>query len=276
MRHLLSLNDLKVSDLHHLFARAAVYIEEGKPVYDGCAVMFFPPTSLRTRVAFEVGASRMGLLPVTFAPETLDKPEALEDVAGYLAQWADLVVVRHSNIEVPRGLAAAHALPVVNAMTSENHPCEVLADLFALSAAADPLQLRYLFVGPDGNIARAWAEASAAFGIDLVHCCPAGLELPGVRWEEDLKSAVAQADVIITDAPAGNEAALQAYQVTAEVLDHAPSGAKFSPCPPFVRGREVSADAMTHRAFVGYEFKAALKPMQQAVMSFLLDSVQLG
>lgn len=273
MRHLIRLTDLSVSDFHDLLARATVYKERARSTYDGNAVMFFPPTSLRTRVAFEVGASRMGLHTVTFPPEALDKPEALKDVAGYLAQWVNIMVVRHSNIGVVESLAAANVLPVVNAMTSENHPCEVLADLFAISASADPLNLRYLFVGPDGNIGRAWAEASRAFGIDFLHCCPAGLEIPGVRWEENLTSAIAKADVVITDAPAGNEAALGAYQITAEVLDLAPAGARFSPCPPFVRGREVSADSLTHPSFVGYEFKAGLLPMQQAIMSFLLDSV---
>ncbi|MGO1318513.1 MAG: ornithine carbamoyltransferase, partial [Cellulomonadaceae bacterium] len=64
-------------------------------------------------------------------------------------------------------LAATGALPVINAMTSVNHPCEVLADLYALSRDADITQLRYLFIGADGNIARAWWEAAQAFGLDI-------------------------------------------------------------------------------------------------------------
>ncbi|MCC6309707.1 MAG: ornithine carbamoyltransferase [Trueperaceae bacterium] len=273
MRHLLRLGDLLFRDLHELFALAEAYRDGEGPRYDGCAALFFPPTSLRTRMAFELGATRMGLQPVTFPPETLDKPEAPADVAGYLAQWADILVARHEDIGVLEGLAAAEALPVVNAMTNVNHPCEVLSDLFALSTTADPGGLRYLFVGADGNIARAWSEAAAAFGLDLVQCCPRELAVPGARWEGDLADAVSRADVIVTDAPGPHTEALAPYRVTAAVLSLAPAGARFAPCPPFVRGREVAADATAHPAFVGYEFKAALLPMQQAVMALLLGSV---
>lgn len=272
MRHLIRLEDLTTEDLHELFALAEAFRAGAGPSYDGCAVMFFPPTSLRTRVAFELGAARMGMRPVTLPPETLDKPEELRDVASYLSQWADVVVVRHKDIEVLDGLVAAQALPVVNAMTAVNHPCEVLSDLFAFASSCDPLPLRYLFVGPDGNIARAWSEAARAFGLDLVHCCPPGLATPGVRWTDDLMSAASTADVIITDSPAEHGAALAPYQVTTDVLAAAPAGVRLAPCPPFVRGREVSAEALLHPAFVGYEFKAALMPIQQAVMSLLIDS----
>lgn len=116
--------------------------------------MFFPASSLRTRFSFEPGASPMGIQPIGFPPAALDKSEDLMDVAGYLGQWADLAVVRHSDIEVLERLVAADALPVINAMTAVNHPCEVLSDLYVLSRGADLTQLRFLFVGADGNIGR--------------------------------------------------------------------------------------------------------------------------
>ena len=68
----------------------------------------------------------MGLQPMVFPPETLDKPESLADVAGYLANWASLLVVRHGDITKLDALAAAQRLPVINAMTSANHPCDCL------------------------------------------------------------------------------------------------------------------------------------------------------
>lgn len=119
---------------------------------------------------FERGATLMGIQPIVFPPETLDKTEDLLDVAGYLAQWADFMVVRHPGIGVLEQLAAAEALPVVNAMTSVNHPCEVLSDLYALSRDADIAQLRFLFVDAAGNVAGAWGEAAQALGLG---CCRA-------------------------------------------------------------------------------------------------------
>lgn len=274
MHHLLRLVHWTVPDLQALFHLAREYEQGRGPRVSGCAALFFPPSSLRTRVSFERGAALMGLQPITLPPETLDKPEALDEVAGYLAQWADIVVARHPSIERLEEFAAANVLPVVNAMTDVNHPCEVLSDLYALSATSDPLRLRYLFVGADGNIARAWQEAARAFQFDLVQCCPPGLASPGAAWNGDLRDAASRADVIITDGPGQHTEALVPYQVTAEVLRWAPEGTRLAPCPPFVRGREVSADAIASASFVGHGFKSALLPVQQAIMSMLLDSAR--
>lgn len=83
---------------------------------------FCAPTSLRPRVAFEAGAARMGSHPVTFPSETLEEPGARVGVASYLALWADVLVVRHRDIGAAEGLAAAQALPVVDAMTDVDRP----------------------------------------------------------------------------------------------------------------------------------------------------------
>jgi ornithine carbamoyltransferase len=270
MRSLITLDDWSAADVLEVFALADAYGEGRGPTTEGAAVMFFPPSSLRTRATFERGASLMGLQPIVFPDTTLDKPEALTDVANYLDAWVDIVVARHRDLSVVEGLAAAHALPVVNAMTDVNHPCEVLSDLYALRRRGDVSGLRFLFVGADGNIARAWHEAARVLQLDLVQCCPAELATPGARWTDDLGSAIASADVVLTDGPGAHAAALEPYRITAALLDLAPAGVRFAPCPPFVRGRELSADAVTHEAFVGHSFKASLLPVQQAVMAFCL------
>jgi ornithine carbamoyltransferase len=271
MRSLTKLDDWSRSDVDAVFDLADDYRDCRGPATAGSAVMFFPSTSLRTRVTFERGASLMGLQPIVFPDTTLDKPEALTDVAQYLAAWADILVVRHHDLAVVEGLAAAAALPVVNAMTDENHPCEVLSDLYALRQRGDISSLRYLFVGADGNIARAWQEAARVLQLDLVQCCPAELASPGAVWTDDLETAVRSADVVLTDGPGEHVRALEPFRITAALLDLAPTGVLLDPCPPFVRGREVSADALEHPAFVGHAFKAALLPVQQAVMAHCLE-----
>lgn len=269
--HLLSLRDWTRDDLRGLFERADRYAAGSGERFDGAAAMFFPASSLRTRFSFERGAAQMGLQPIVFPPETLDKAEDLVDVVGYLGQWADLVVARHPDITVLERMASADAVPVVNAMTDVNHPCEVLSDLYALSQDADALGLRYLLVGADGNIARAWWEAGQAFGLDIRQSCPAPLRVPGMPWEVSLSRAIMTADVVITDGPGKHADALVDHRVTAALLDSAPADVRLAPCPPFVRGREVSADAVEHPAFVGYRFKRYLVPVQQAVMSLALE-----
>lgn len=269
-RHLLSLSDWDAANLNGFFELVDMYAAGSGPRFDVAAAMFFPSSSLRTRVSFERGASLMGIQPIVFPPESLDKTEDLLDVAGYLAQWVDLVVVRHPEFRVLECLASGDALSVVNAMTSVNHPCEVLSDLYALSRDADIAQLRYLFVGADGNIAGAWWEAAQAFGLDMRQSCPVDLRVPGMPWEEDLHSAMLSVDVVITDGPGPHAEALVPYRVTAELLDTAPDGVRLVPCPPFIRGREVSPNAVAHSAFAGYGAKRSLMPVQQAVMAWAL------
>ena len=270
MRSLVKLDDWSSTDVNAVFDLADAYREGRGPTVMGSAVMFFPPTSLRTRVTFERGASLMGLEPIVFPDTTLDKPEALADVAQYLDSWIHLIVVRHHDLAVVEALAATHAMPVVNAMTDENHPCEVLSDLYSLGQRGDIASLRFLFVGADGNIARAWQEAARVLQLDLIQSCPNDLATPGAVWTEDLEAAIRSADVILTDGPGAHAEALGPYRITAALLDLAPAEARFNPCPPFVRGREVSADAVEHPAFVGHDFKAGLLPVQQAVMAFCL------
>ena len=272
MQHLIRLDDTwDRNRLTQFFDLAEHYDRGAGPRLNGGAVLFFPASSLRTRVSFEMGAARVGLNTVTFPPDSLDKPEALEDVVGYLSQWTDLLIVRHPDIAVLEGLAASNAMPVINAMTNVNHPCEVLSDLYSISKTRDPLSLRYAFIGADGNISRAWQEAVTAFGLDLVQCCPCDIATPGATTTDDLYDALRDADIVITDGPGPHAEVLRPFQVTVEALSRAAKEVQLIPCPPFIRGCEVTADAILSPAFAGYAFKQALLPAQQAIMALALE-----
>ena len=233
--------------------------------------MFFPDSSIRTRVTFEKGIYLLGGQSILFPPETLDKREALEDVCGYLNNWADLVVIRHSDIDVTKEIARHSAFPVINAMTKVNHPCEILSDLYALSKIREDFTRdNYLFVGADVNIGHSWKDASEIFGFSLEQCCPKGHEIEGLRTYGDLHEAIVGKDIICTDSLPGDIAgAFKECQVTKAALKLANPGAVLNPCPPFYRGEEVSADAIASDFFAGYEFKKSLLPVQQAIMLYL-------
>ena len=163
MKHLIRLTDYKASDVFEIFTLSEQVMQgnynnalKGKSI-----VLFFPTTSVRTRIAFEKGIYLMGGQSILFPPETLDKKESLKDVCGYLNQWADLIIVRHNKIEVLEEMAKYSTVPIVNAMTDCNHPCEVLSDMFSLSKIRkDFIKDKYLFCGTRGNIGLAWKEAS--------------------------------------------------------------------------------------------------------------------
>ena len=155
MRELIRLTDYSKSDIFEIFKIAddllkGKYINflKGKTV-----VMFFPNTSIRTRVTFEKGVYLLGGQAVLFPTETLDKKEALQDVFGYLSNWADVLVVRHKDIHILEKIARYSSVPVINAMTDVNHPCEIISDLYTLSKIRDHfIKDKLLFCGENKKI----------------------------------------------------------------------------------------------------------------------------
>lgn len=235
-------------------------------------VLFFPNSSIRTRVTFEKGIYLLGGQPILFPAETLDKKEDHRDVFGYLNNWADLVIIRHKDISVIERIAQYSKVPVINAMTDVNHPCEIISDMYALSKIRkDFTKDKYLFCGKKGNIGLAWKEASSAIGFDLAQCCGKGYEMEGVTVFHSIVEAITGRDVICTDSlPASVLGDFKDCQVTESIMEMANEGAILNPCPPFYRGEEVSDDVIESDYFVGYEFKKCLLEVQQAIMIYCL------
>ena len=235
-------------------------------------VLFFPSASLRTRVTFEKGIYLLGGQSILFPTETLDKKEKLEDVCGYLNNWADGIIVRHRNIDVVKELAQYSTIPVINAMTDRNHPCEIISDMYSLSKIrVDFTNDKFLFCGKSGNIGLSWKEAANVLGFELSQCCPKGYEMEEVQAFRDIKEAVKGKDIICTDSlPADILGDFEHYQITKEIMDMANENAILNPCPPFYRDEEVSEDVIDSDYFVGYQFKRNLLEVQQAIVIYCL------
>lgn len=270
MRNLVKLTDLTSEEIFDIF-RLADEVATGKyqDILKGkSVVLFFPNTSIRTRVTFEKGIYLLGGQPVLFPTETLDKKEDLKDVCGYLNNWADMIVVRHRDISLVEQIAKFADCPVINAMTDSNHPCEILTDLYALSKIrTNFVEDNYLFCGKKGNIGLGWKEASEVLGFSLSQCCGEGYEMEDVPVYHKIREAIVGKDIVCTDSlPEKTLKDFAACQVTKEAMDMANPGAILNPCPPFYRGEEVSEDVIDSGYFVGYEFKKHLLEVQQAVM----------
>ena len=274
MRNTIRLTDYTTENLLEIFS-IAEDLQKGKYknfLSGKTVIMFFPASSIRTRVTFEKGIYLLGGQTILFPPETLDKKEKLEDVTGYLNNWADAVVVRHSKLGVIEEIAKYAEFPVINAMTEVNHPCEILSDLYALSKIRNDFRNdRYLFVGAKGNIGGAWKEGADAFGLNLRQCCPTGYEMEGVSNFTELEEAVKGVDIICTDSiPSEMYPDFKDYQITVEIMKMANSNAILNPCPPFYRGEEVSKEAISSKYFAGYNFKKYLLEIQQAILIYNL------
>lgn len=281
MKHLLSILDLEAKDIDAIYDLTD-QIKEGKirqPLAGKTAVLFFPESSIRTRLSFEKGINDLGGKCMLFPPATLDKREALMDVIKYIENWADFVVVRHKDLEKMKELARHANIPVINAMSSENHPCEILSDLYGLSCLKkDYKALTYTFVGEHANISKSWMHASETLKFKLNHVC-----LPGHAMKDDddyyhfstvLDDVIPVTDVVLTDPLSSsmrNEAYYQSYQITLERMHKACKGAVLNPCPPFFRGEEVSRDVIDSEYFIGHDFKKGLIHAQQAIILYCLS-----
>lgn len=116
-----------------------------RPLKGKTVVLFFPESSIRTRVTFEKGIQELDANTILFPPSALDKKEKIEDVIGHLENWIDAVAVRHSDIEVVKNIGEYGKIPVINAMTSENHPCPPFFQ--GEEVSADVINSDYLVVG---------------------------------------------------------------------------------------------------------------------------------
>lgn len=202
MKNLIRLTDYTKEDILKIF-EIADSLQEGeyKNFLDKkTVIMFFPSSSIRTRITFEKGIHLLGGLTILFSPETLDKKEEIKDVIGYLNNWADAIVVRHSNIELLEKIAKHSNVPVINAMTDVNHHCEMLSDLYSLSKTrSNYLSDKYLFCGRKCNIGLAWKEIADVINLNFSRCCPRGYEMENVNVYHDIQSAICDKDIICTD-----------------------------------------------------------------------------
>jgi ornithine carbamoyltransferase len=234
-------------------------------------------TGWRNTTAFDLGVHAMGGIAVQ-PPIRFNVGEATADLAGYLDNWFDLLVVRTKELRTLKELASSARAPIINARTKSNHPCETLGDLCYIKAARGTLDgLKVVGIAPDANIFRSWVEASKSMSIDVVQVYPdrwhvTDPALINANFEASQDIAhVFDADVIITDSwpTNGDDGELIDYQVSASMLDQCKSNAIFLPCPPVARNQEVTADAMEHSACQSRPAKAFLLHAQNALMEWL-------
>ncbi|WFU68805.1 ornithine carbamoyltransferase [Bradyrhizobium sp. CB2312] len=228
----------------------------------------------RNTTAFDLGIQAMGGTCVR-SPVRFNAAEATADLAKYLDDWFDVLVVRTRELSALRELAASADAPVINARTRSNHPCETLGDLaYVRSKRARLDDLKVVGVAPDANILRSWVEASIALPIKVTQAYPADwhvkdLASPNFAATTDL-DALFDADVIVTDCwpDRGRDDQLASYRISAAILDRCRSDVIFLPCPPVTRGQEVSADAMSHPACQSPPAKAYLLHAQNALLEW--------
>ena len=296
----LTLQDINQDEMWQIFELAAKMKKERgnsdfKPLAGKSIGLIFAKSSTRTRVSFEVGVHELGGNPLYLDQGKMQLgrgSETVGDTAHVLSRYLHGIVIRtYAHAEVQE-LAREADIPVINALTNEYHPCQLLADLFTIYEKSGKLDrsVKVGFYG-DGrsNIANSMILAARLSGIDLVVCAPeeerpdealmAGA--PNVRWESDPKKAARDLNYIYTDVwvSMGFEeeqvrrmALFQPYQVNRAIFDLAAPDCKFLHCLPAHRGEEVTADVLDGDCSIVYDEAENRLHIQKALMSKLIGA----
>lgn len=225
--------------------------------------LLFDLPSTRTRISLEVAAVELGAHPLVITAEAsqTSRGEPIEDTARVLGRTVALVACRTPDPARLAALAGACSAPVINGLTRDAHPLQVLADLHAVRGARGRVEgLRYAWLGDCTNVARSWIEAAGLLGLDFTVASPPGfgpsaaaLARGNVTVTEDPRAAAANADVILTDTwvsmgfeddAAARHRALAPYRVTRALLAGAAPGVNVLHCLPAHRGEEIDADVI--------------------------------
>ena len=297
VRHFLRLTDCSPAELQALIARAIEMkrdlraIARAEPFKNYVMGMLFEKASTRTRVSFEAGMAQLGghAMFLSSRDIQLGRGEPIEDSARVLASMLDIIMVRTFGHERVEQMAKYSSVPVINALTDDFHPCQLLADMQTYVEKRGPIAGKVVaWVGDGNNMCQSYIEAAQQFDFELRIACPAGYEPKShilaahgthARLVASPQDAVRQADLVVTDvwASMGQEdqqqerlARFRDHQVDTTLMDLARPDALFMHCLPAHRGEEVSAELMDDpRAVVWDEAENRLHA-QKALIEFLL------
>jgi ornithine carbamoyltransferase len=297
LRHFLTLLDLSSDELRTLVDRAIELKamqrrgEIYEPLKNRVLGMIFEKSSTRTRVSFEAAMVQFGGGAIFLAPRDtqLGRGEPIEDAARVLSRMVDAVMIRTFGHDKVETFAQHSRVPVINALTDEHHPCQLLADIQTYVEHRGSIAGRTVtWVGDGNNMCNSFIHAAAQFDFHLNIACPPGYEPNGelmLRYQDrltlghDPKAAVRGSHLVVTDVWASMGQEEQAedrarlfadFQVSPALMDLADKDALFMHCLPAHRGEEVSMDMLDDpRAVVWDEAENRLHA-QKALLEFLL------
>ncbi len=298
IKHYLQFKDLRAEEYAYLFERTAVIkrrfknYEKYTPLVDRTLAMIFEKASTRTRVSFEAGMYQMGgsVVNLTTGDSQLGRSEPVEDSAKVISRMVDLVMIRTYEQTKIEAFAANSRVPVINGLTNEYHPCQILADVFTFIEHRGSLKGKVVaWVGDGNNMAHTWLQAADVLGFTLHVSTPGGYELDAqaagvsntqcVKTFKDPLDACRGAHLVTTDVwtsmgyEAENEARMKAFAdwcVDREMMAVAQPDALFMHCLPAHRGEEVEAEVIDGPQSVVWDEAENRMHVQKVLMEYLL------
>jgi ornithine carbamoyltransferase len=298
MKHYLQFKDFRAEEYAYLFERTRTIktrfknYEKYQPLTDRTLAMIFEKASTRTRVSFEAGMYQMGgsVVHLTTGDTQLGRAEPIEDSARVISRMVDIVMIRtYEQTKIER-FAAHSRVPVINGLTNEFHPCQILADIFTFIEHRGSIEGKVVaWVGDGNNMANTWLQAAEILGFTVHVSTPGGYEvdprIAGLKSTDsyrvfaDPMEACRGAHLVTTDVWTSmgyedeNEARREAFAnwcVDGEMMAAAAPEALFMHCLPAHRGEEVSADVIDGPRSVVWDEAENRMHVQKALMEYLL------
>ena len=296
-RHFLTLTDLSSEEFRTLIHRAIELKamqhrgEIYQPLKNKVLAMIFEKSSTRTRVSFETGMAQFGGHAIFLSPRDtqLGRGEPIEDSARVLSSMVDCLMVRTFEHEKAELLAQYSSVPVINGLTDDVHPCQLLADMQTYFEQRGDIEGKTVtWIGDGNNMCHSYMRAAKLLGFKLMIACPEGFKPKQKFIDEcsdhieittDVAAACSNSDLIVTDVWASmgqeeeqkiREQAFSNFQVTTALMDLANEDALFMHCLPAHRGEEVSADVIDGSQSVVWDEAENRLHAQKALLEFLL------
>ena len=296
IKHYLQFKDLRAEEYAYLFERTRIIktrfknYERYQPLADRTLAMLFEKASTRTRVSFEAGMYQMGgsVIHITTGDSQLGRAEPIEDTARVISRMVDIVMIRTFEQARIERFAQYSRVPVINGLTNEYHPCQILADIFTFVEHRGPIAGRTVaWIGDANNMAYTWLQAARLLGFRLNVSTPPGYALDPQLAPDGAHLAVFDsplaaargADLVTTDVwtsmgfEAENEQRRQAFadwRVDERVMAAARPEALFMHCLPAHRGEEVTQEVLEGPQSVVWDEAENRLHVQKALMEYLL------
>lgn len=296
-RHFLTLKDLSKDELKQVIERAIELKKAHKqgeiyePLKNRVLALIFEKSSTRTRVSFEAGMAQFGgsSLFLSSRDTQLGRGEPVEDSAKVISRMVDAVTIRTFEHEKLELFAQNSQVPVINALTDDYHPCQLLADMQTYHEHRGSIEgKKVVWVGDGNNMCNSFINAASLLDFELVIAAPEGYDPNAelmaahsdvARIERDPKAAVVDADLVVTDVwasmgqeeeQAKRELAFKDYQVSPALMSQAKDDALFMHCLPAHKGEEISEDMLEHKSSVVWDEAENRLHAQKALLEFLL------
>jgi ornithine carbamoyltransferase len=305
LKHYLQFNDLTADEYQHIFAKAVEIkrkfkaYEKYHPLVDRTLAMIFEKASTRTRVSFEAGMYQLGgsVVHLTTEGSQLGRAEPIEDSAKVISRMVDIVMIRTYEQTKIEAFAAHSRVPVINGLTNEFHPCQIMADIFTYEEQRGSIKGKTVaWVGDGNNMANTWLQAAAILGFKVNVSTPRGYEIDpkllgnlglnpaknsgsSYQFYSNPHDACKGAHLVTTDVwtsmgfeaeNAARKVAFNDWCVTTAMMQSAQPDALFMHCLPAHRGEEVTAEVIDGPQSVVWDEAENRMHVQKALMEYLL------